>query len=125
MLVEVLGMEGCPHRQEAVSLLQRVLRDLVPDVDCGAALTQRVVEREIRTSDEAERERFVGSPTIRVDGVDGVDVEPMAPRHGDGPHLEGYGVQCRRYHGSEHPGVPAEEVVRRAIAAALAKEGLS
>jgi hypothetical protein len=46
-----------------------------------------VVVREIGTEVDATRERFVGSPTIRVDGV---DVRP--------PVGEPFGLTCRVYH---------------------------
>ncbi len=42
--------------------------------------------REIKTGDDAERERFVGSPTIRVDGV---EVAPVG--------AEPAGLTCRVY----------------------------
>lgn len=46
----------------------------------------RVELREIETGDDAKRERFVGSPTIRVDGVE------VAPVDG-----EPSGLTCRVY----------------------------
>ncbi len=46
-----------------------------------------VVLREVRTQADAAQERFVGSPTIRVDGV---DVQP--------PSEEPFGLTCRVYH---------------------------
>ena len=46
-----------------------------------------IVVREIETQAEARLERFVGSPTIRIDGV---DVQP--------PGQEPVGLTCRVYH---------------------------
>ena len=46
-----------------------------------------VVVREVKTQPEAALQRFVGSPTIRIDGV---DVEP--------PGEEPVGLTCRVYH---------------------------
>jgi len=46
-----------------------------------------VVVREVPTQARAELERFVGSPTIRVDGV---DVQP--------PGEEPFGLTCRVYY---------------------------
>src|ERR1019366_8236358 len=46
-----------------------------------------VVVREVKTQPEAALERFVGSPTIRIDGV---DVQP--------PGEEPVGLTCRVYH---------------------------
>ncbi len=65
--------------------------------------------REIETGDEAERERFVGSPTIRVDGV---EVAPVAD--------EPSGLTCRVYRlrdGRVSP-TPDPEDVRDAIRSA-------
>ncbi len=42
----------------------------------------------VRTAEEAERLRFLGSPTVRVDGV---DVDPSAWSRRD------YGLHCRLY----------------------------
>lgn len=46
-----------------------------------------VALREIRTQADAAQERFVGSPTIRIDGV---DVQPAGE--------EPFGLTCRVYH---------------------------
>lgn len=43
--------------------------------------------REIESEQDAARERFVGSPTIRIDGA---DLSPVAG--------EPYGLTCRLYH---------------------------
>ncbi len=47
---------------------------------------QSIDVHEIRTDDDAEQERFVGSPTIRVDGR---DIQP--------PSDEPIGLTCRIY----------------------------
>ncbi len=53
----------------------------------AAGLDPRSVDlREVRTDHEAEREGFVGSPTIRVDGG---DVDP--------PRDQPIGLTCRVY----------------------------
>lgn len=46
-----------------------------------------IVVREIDTDEDAEREGFTGSPTIRIDGV---DIQPV--------ENEPYGLTCRVYH---------------------------
>ena len=61
--VELLFWEGCPSHPAALADLRSAMGALALD---GAT----VVVREVRTEDEAARERFIGSPTIRVDGVD-------------------------------------------------------
>jgi hypothetical protein len=80
MTVELLWWEGCPSYPRALEELRAVLRDegLDPDV---------VELREVGSDEQAERERFAGSPTIRIDGE---DVVPP----GDG---EPVGLTCRVY----------------------------
>ena len=78
MRVELLFFDGCPSHER---LLPRV-RELAEKA--GAELVLRRVE----TPEEAERERFLGSPTVRVDGH---DVEPGADERED------YAFACRVY----------------------------
>jgi hypothetical protein len=42
----------------------------------------------VETSEDAERERFLGSPTVRIDGE---DVDPAAGERED------FGLKCRLY----------------------------
>ena len=106
MRVELLWWEGCPSHPQALEDLTDVLRSEGLDVE--------VERREIETDDQARRERFPGSPTIRIDGDDVV-----AP--GDG---EPVGLTCRVYRlrdGRPSPTPdPADvrDAVRRALAAA-------
>ncbi len=61
--VEFLWWEGCPSWQRALAELKEQMRAL--GLDPG-----RIELREVETDEQAEREGFVGSPTIRIDGVD-------------------------------------------------------
>jgi hypothetical protein len=63
MHVELLWWEGCPSTDEALADLRAAMAELGLDPDA-------VEIREIDTDETAERESFVGSPTIRVDGRD-------------------------------------------------------
>jgi hypothetical protein len=66
--------------------------------------------REVSTTDDAEREAFVGSPTIRVGGR---DVQP--------PNGEPIGLTCRVYRlrdGRISP-LPDREELRQALATAI------
>jgi len=66
--------------------------------------------REVATGEAAEREEFVGSPTIRVDGA---DVQP--------PRAAPIGLTCRVYRlrdGRISP-IPDPVEVRRALARAI------
>jgi hypothetical protein len=80
MKVELLYFDGCPSYER---LLPR-LRELVAQADPEAQVELRRVE----TIEEAERERFLGSPTVRVDGR---DVDPGASERDD------FGIKCRLY----------------------------
>ena len=98
MRVEMVFFDGCPSHER---LLPRV-RELAKMA--GAELVLRRVE----TPDEAERERFLGSPTVRVDGR---DVEPGASARTD------YGLKCRIYRSAElgQSPLPPEQWIRAAL----------
>jgi hypothetical protein len=73
MKVELLWWEGCPSHPEALEDLERVLSE--EGVDAEVDLV------EVESDDQAHRERFPGSPTIRLDGVDAItpaDTEPFS-----------------------------------------------
>ena len=77
--VEFLWWEGCPSHERALAELRDAMR--------SAGLDPESVEvRHVGSEDEAARERFAGSPTIRVDGR---DVQP--------PVDEPAGLTCRVY----------------------------
>ena len=96
--VEVLFFEGCPNHRPAVELANRVVAEVAP----GA----HVLEVEVRDPEDAARLRFLGSPTIHVDGV---DVEPEARSRTD------YAMSCRIYAGA---GLPPREMIEAALAEA-------
>jgi len=79
MKVELLFWEGCPSYTKALADLRASLTDSGLDPD-------GVVLREIETEADAESHQFVGSPTIRIDGV---DVQPLPD--------EPTGLTCRVY----------------------------
>ena len=79
MKVELLWWEGCPSTPEALEQLKEVLRE--EGMDPAAV---EVVE--VESDEQAERERFPGSPTIRIDGQD------VADANGDP-----VGLSCRVY----------------------------
>jgi hypothetical protein len=73
MRVELLWWDGCPSYPEALEELKAILRDEGYDPEAVEML-------EVETDEQAERERFPGSPTIRIDGDDIVPAgegEPM------------------------------------------------
>ena len=61
-MIELLYWQGCPSHPEAKALLEQVLAELGRD--------DEIVLTEVTSDAEAERLRFPGSPTIRIDGRD-------------------------------------------------------
>jgi hypothetical protein len=105
--VEVLYFDGCPNHE---SLLPR-LREALAQADAAAEIEQRRIA-DART---ARRERFLGSPTVRVDGR---DVEPDAEARTD------FGVKCRLYRTSAGlAGQPPQEWLLAALRARRADRG--
>lgn|SRR5258708_772515 len=99
MTVEVLYFEGCPNHQPAVERVQAILRE--------EGISSQISQVEVPDSETARQLRFLGSPSIRVNGV---DVEPGAAQS------EAFGLACRTYQaGCCHSGVPSPEVIRQAI----------
>ncbi len=94
-MVEILYFEGCPHLAETVALAREVVAESGLDAEI----------REIPVSDEAEalRMKFLGSPTVRVNGA---DIEP------DARERTGFALSCRLYGGS---GVPPKALLVEAI----------
>ena len=104
MRIEILSFEGCPNHE---ALLPR-LRELM----ATAGVTADVELRRIEDVAAAERERFLGSPTLRIDGV---DVEPGAADRSD------FGLKCRLFAAPDGlRGLPADEWVLSALTSAQA-----
>jgi hypothetical protein len=78
--VELLWWEGCPSTERALAELREALRDVGLD-------DAEVRMREIETDADAAEARFLGSPTILVDGADLVGAAPG----------EAVGLTCRVY----------------------------
>jgi hypothetical protein len=95
--IELLYFDGCPSHERLLPTVRRLARE------SGAELALRRVE----TPEQAEAERFLGSPTVRVDGE---DVEPGAAERAD------YGLRCRlfRFDGGQSP-IPPTEWIRAAL----------
>jgi hypothetical protein len=68
MRIEVLYFEDCPNYLPALDRLRAVLREEGMNVD--------VVEVEVRDESAAKRLRFIGWPTIRINGLDIDDTGP-------------------------------------------------
>ena len=105
MKIEVLYFPGCPHRGRAIAEVGRAL--------VSEKIAAAVTEIEIRDEEEAEQYKFYGSPTIRINGRDVAPASPSAAV---------VGLQCRLYPGSDQPGVPPLNLLRRALREAIHEE---
>lgn len=80
MTVEILYFDRCPNHE---TLLPHV-RELMS----RAGVAETIELRRVEDDAAAQRERFLGSPTVRVNGR---DVEPGADARTD------FGLKCRLY----------------------------
>jgi hypothetical protein len=101
MRIELLYFEGCPGYE---ALLPR-LRELIADEGFDVPIQLRRIE----TVEAAQRERFLGSPTVRIDGE---DVEPGASDRKD------FGFKCRLYREQGNVSKkPSADLIRAALSA--------
>ena len=98
MNVRFLCFKECPNSDRALDLLKRTLRE--------QRFPERVDLIEVTDASAAERERFLGSPSIQIKGVD-ID----ASRADDAACFG-----CRVYHTETGPsGIPPVELIRSAL----------
>jgi hypothetical protein len=98
--VELLYFDDCPNYETLLPHLHELLR--------GAGLRDVIQPRRIADDDATQRERFLGSPTVRVDGH---DIEPGAGERRD------FGLKCRLYAtGDALRGTPPDQWVLDALA---------
>ena len=99
MKIELYYFAGCPSYAKALDNVQQALQ--------LEGLSEEIALIPVASEAEAQAKQFIGSPTIRIDGV---DVE--------GPQADekGYGFGCRIYadNGSS-AGWPSVEKVRLAL----------
>ncbi|MBL7490795.1 hypothetical protein I6A60_30950 [Frankia sp. AgB1.9] len=102
MLIEVLYVDGCPNHGPFLAHLGELLE--------RAGVSAPVRARRVGDDQTAQAERFLGSPTLRINGR---DVDPAAAGRGD------FGLQCRVYATAEGLfGSPPDEWVLAALRAA-------
>jgi hypothetical protein len=101
MNVEVLYFSGCSSYER---LLPR-LRELVAQAGGDPAAIEI---RPVESLEAAEHARFLGSPTVRVNGQ---DVDPGAAERDD------FGLKCRLYRSADgQSSEPPERWIRAALA---------
>ena len=99
MKIEVLYFDGCPNHKPAVERVQQSLRE--------EGVSAELVEVNVGDGSIAQQVGFLGSPSVRVNGL---DVEPEA-----GAARE-YGMMCRTYSvDGRREGLPSREMLRQAI----------
>ena len=80
MTIELLYFAGCPSYEALLPRLRLVLDQ--------ERIDEQIELRRVESPEQAETERFLGSPTLRIDGR---DVDPGAEARDD------FGLKCRLY----------------------------
>jgi len=99
MKITFLYYEDCPSHDVALDRLRQVMAE--EDVQTKIEVVK------VETDEQAQRLRFIGSPTIRVDGQD-IDPPPLDTY---------YALTCRAYRlddGRISP-LPSPDMIRRAL----------
>jgi hypothetical protein len=97
--IEILYFDGCPNYEALVSRLPKLLDH--------TGIKAEIKLRQVESEEDARRSRFLGSPTVRVDGR---DVEPGVDGRTD------YGLRCRLYRTPGGiVGVPPDTLVVEAL----------
>ncbi|MDZ5447893.1 hypothetical protein U2F26_35255 [Micromonospora sp. 4G57] len=79
-MIEILYFDGCPNHEG----LETRIRSLL----AAAGIEETITHRCIDSDEQARAEHFLGSPTVRVNGI---DVDPEAASR------DAYGLMCRVY----------------------------
>jgi hypothetical protein len=99
MKVEIFYFSGCPNHLPAVGLVREALQQ--------EGVSAELVEVEVNDVATARLVRFLGSPSIHVNGQ---DVEPSARS------AQGFGMTCRTYtNQGQRAGVPPVDWIRAAV----------
>lgn len=106
MIIDVLYFEGCPNHVPARDLVQSVLTEL--------GMTAEVRDVKVTDAADAQSKGFLGSPSVRLDGI---DVEPSAAGN------ERFGMMCRVYRYQDiASGIPPREMIETALQTARMRE---
>lgn len=100
MRIDFLYFADCPSHEEGLARLRAVLGEAGAEAD--------VTITEVASDEDAEHLRFLGSPTIRIEGI---DIDPTADERHD------YSLTCRAYtraDGRITP-LPPRELIQEAI----------
>lgn len=98
--IEILYFDGCPNHERLVERLPGLLE--------SAGIAANIELRRVADEETAAAERFLGSPTVRVNGR---DIEPAAAQRED------YGLKCRIYRTETGlTGMPPDALILAALA---------
>jgi len=99
---EVLYFDGCPNHEALLPRMREIL--------ARTGVSAEIDLRRIASDEAAQRERFLGSPSV---GINGRDIEPEAEQRTD------YGLKCRLYRAPTGlSGQPEEELLQAALRSA-------
>jgi hypothetical protein len=101
MKIEVFYFEGCPNHKPTVERVKSVMRE--------QGIAAKVGQVEVTDAEAAKAVGFLGSPTIRVNGL---DIDPASRS------ITGGRFACRWYVG----GLPSEDMIRAGLLEAQGKE---
>ena len=101
MKAELYYFDGCPSYQQALDNLKEALR--------LEGLPEDVAMIRVESYEDAQAKRFLGSPSIRLSGVD---------LEGVGAEQRGYAFGCRLYlENGAQAGWPSVQRIRQALLA--------
>jgi hypothetical protein len=97
--IEILYFNGCPNHDTTLERVKEVLHQ--------EDLSAEIVEVNVRDAASAQAHQILGSPTVRIDGL---DIELSARQSKD------FGLMCRTYtEGGGRVGVPPLALIRAAL----------
>jgi hypothetical protein len=99
MKITFLYYEDCPSHDAALDRLRQVMAE--------EGIQTEIEIIKVETEEQAQRLRFIGSPTIRINGL---DIDPPPPD-------AYYALTCRAYHledGRISP-LPSPDMIRRGL----------
>lgn len=106
MKIEILYFHRCPNHTTTVERVKEALRQ--------EGLTADIVQVNVEDDATARSLGFLGSPSVRIDGL---DVEPAARS------LKEFGMMCRTYtEAGRRVGPPPMELIRDALREAVAAQ---
>ncbi len=95
MKIEFLYFDGCPNHETALTNLKEVLSE--------TGLKEEIDIINIENPEDVTKHRFLGSPSIRINGKDLEVTEDESTE---------YSMRCRRYkNGDVMEGFPSKELI--------------